>query len=164
MWYAVWVRTGREEKVLQICWKVLQDHCFLPRYERVRRRDGRWIKVERPLFPGYIFFDSDNAERLVDELRKIPEFTKVLGDGVRPVALYPQEVAFLKKYTNEDKVMEMSRGFLKGDRLMVTEGPLKDYKGKVVHVNRHKRVATLEVEFFGRMVGVEVGIEVVMKV
>lgn len=164
MWYVVWVRTGQEEKVLQMCRKVLQDHCFLPRYERARKQDGRWIEVERLLFPGYIFFDSDNAEELVDGLRKIPEFTKVLGYGGRPIALYPHEVAFLQKYTDEDRVMRMSRGFLEGDKLVVTEGPLKYYKGKVVHIDRHKRVVTLEVEFFGRTLRVEVGVEVVMKV
>ena len=164
MWYAVWVRTGQEEKVLRMCRKMLPEQCFLPRYERARKQDSRWTRVEKPLFPGYLFFDSGNVEVLTDRLKKTPEFTRVLGDGSKPIALHPHEVAFLEKYTNEDRLMEMSCGFLEGDRLVVTHGPLKDYEGKIVHINRHKRLATLEVEFFGRTIRVEVGVEVVMKV
>ena len=121
--------------MLQMCQKTLQDHCFLPRYERARKQDGKWVNVEKPLFPGYVFFDSDNVEELLEGLKKIPKFTKVLGNGGSPIALYPYEVAFLEKYTNENKVMEMSRGFIERDQLVVTEGSLKDYKGKVIHVN-----------------------------
>lgn len=178
MWYAVWVRTGQEEKVLALCKKMLRDReegtveggskayeqCFLPRYERVRKLDGKWVRRKEVLFPGYLFFISENVEELVRRLKDIPEFTKVLGDEQEPVALYPHEVEFLQKYTNKDKVLEMSLGFIEGDRLVVTEGPLKDYQGKIVHIDRHKRLATLELEFFGRTVRMKVGAEVVRKV
>lgn len=164
MWYAVWVRTGQEERVLQMCRSMLPEQCFLPKYELERKKDGQWVKMEKPLFPGYLFFVSDNVEMLVRKLRAVPEFTKVLGDGLRPVALYPHEVEFLQKYTNENRVLEMSCGFLEGDRLVVTEGPLKDYQGKIVKIDRHKRVAVLEMEFFGRITRMTVGLEVVRKV
>lgn len=178
MWYAVWVRTGQEEKVLALIEKMIQDRereagieepqiygqCFLPKYERAMKIGGQWIRKKEVLFPGYLFFISDHVEELAGLLRDIPEFTRLLGDGQKPIALYPHEVEFLQKYTNEDKVLEISQGFLVGDRLVVTEGPLKDYQGKIVHIDRHKRLATLEMEFFGRTVKMRVGVEVVRKV
>lgn len=173
MWYAIWVRTGQEEKVLSLCEKIIRDReeeakayrqCFLPKYERAKKVEGRWIKQKELLFPGYLFFVSDHVEKLTKQLKNIPEFTKVLGDEQEPIALYFHEVEFLQKYTNEDKVLEMSLGFIEGDRLVVTEGPLKDYQGKIVHVDRHKRLATLEMEFFGRVVRMKVGVEVVRRV
>lgn len=163
MWYAVWVRTGQEEKVLQMCSEMLPEQCFLPRYERARKQNGKWIKLKEPLFPGYLFFISDNVEMLIDGLKMVPDFTKVLGDDQEPIALYPHEIDFLQKYTNENRVLEMSYGFLEGDRLVVTDGPLKDYQGKIVRIDRHKRLATLEMEFFGRVVRMKVGMEVVEK-
>jgi len=183
MWYVVWVRTGQEEKVLTLCNKMLRDkeeeakegdsgeknlkayeQCFLPKYERTRKLDGKWVTHEEVLFPGYLFFISDHIDELVRQLKGIPECTKVLGDGQEPIPLYPHEIEFLQKYTNENKVFEMSLGFLEGDKLVVTEGPLKDYQGKIVHIDRHKRLATLEMEFFGRVVKMKVGVEVVRKV
>lgn len=163
MWYAVWVRTGQEEKVLQMCGKMLSEQCFLPRYEQARKKNGIWIKTEEPLFPGYLFFISDNVETLADGLKSVPDFARVLGDDREPIALYPHEINFLQKYTNEKRVLEMSCGFLEGDRLVVTDGPLKDYQGKIVKIDRHKRLATLEMEFFGRVVRMKVGMEVVEK-
>lgn len=173
MWYAVWVRTGQEEKVLALCEKVLSDEderekpyeqCFLPKYERSRKLKGQWIRRKEVLFPGYLFFISDHADELARQLKSIPEFARILGDEQTPIALYPHETEFLRKHMNKDKVLEMSLGFLVGDRLVVTEGPLKDYQGKIVHIDRHKRLATLEIEFFGRIVNMKVGVEVVRKV
>lgn len=41
----------------------------------------------------------------------------------------------------------MSQGHLEGERLAVTEGLLKDDRGKIVYMDRHKRQVTLEIEF-----------------
>ena len=173
MWYVVWVRTGQEEKVLALCEKILRDRkektkpyeqCFLPKYERSRKLKGQWVRLKEVLFPGYLFFISEYIDELAGQLKNIPEFAKILCAEQTPVALAPHETEFLQKYMNKDKVVEMSLGFLAGDRLVVTEGPLKDYQGKIVHIDRHKRLATLEIEFFGRIVKMKVGVEVVRKV
>lgn len=58
----------------------------------------------------------------------------------------------------------MSEGYLVGSELVVTDGPLKDYQGKVMKIDRHKRTAVLELEFLGRKTKVTVGLEVVRKV
>lgn len=173
MWYAVWVKTRQEEKVLAFCEKLLRngeekekpyEQCFLPKYERFRKLNGQWVRLKEVLFPGYLFFISDHVDELAKMLKSIPEFAKILGDEQTPIALHPHETEFLRKHMNKDNVLEMSQGFLVGDRLVVTEGPLKDYQGKIVHIDRHKRLATLEIEFFGRMVRMKVGVEVVRKV
>ncbi len=57
----------------------------------------------------------------------------------------------------------MSYGYILGERIIVTDGPMKDYQGKIVHIDRHKRKAVLEVEFFGRRTEVTVGLEIVKK-
>lgn len=169
MWYVVWTKTGQEEEVMKLCRKEIADKgafeaCFLPQYERAWKENGIWSKRKDILFPGYLFFITDEIDRLYMELKKIPEITKILGDGERPVPLYQHEIDFLKKYTNQDYVLEMSTGDLIGGQLMVTDGPLKDYRGKVVHIDRRKRQATLEMDFFGRTTRMKVGLEVVRKV
>ena len=174
MWYAVWVRTGCEDRLLQLCQSRFMDpqeqekpvieECFIPRYERAWKENGKWGRKQEILFPGYLFMVSKHPKELTKALKEIPEFAKVLGDEEGPIPLYEQEVEFLRKYTNQDYVMEMSVGVLVGEQLVVTEGPLKDYQGKVVHIDRHKRMVTLEVEFFGRTVNLKVGLEVIRKI
>ena len=60
--------------------------------------------------------------------------------------------------------MKMSEGYIEGDQLVITDGPLTYYEGKIVKINRHKRTAVLEVEFLGRKNQVTVGLEVVGKI
>ena len=68
-----------------------------PKTETVRRIRGVLSRQENILFPGYLFFDSADPAALYEQLKKIPEFTKLLGaDGV-PKPLYPHEEEFLKK-------------------------------------------------------------------
>ena len=57
----------------------------------------------------------------------------------------------------------MSEGYLVGSELVVSDGPLIDYQGKVMKIDRHKRTAVLELEFLGRKTKVTVGLEVVRK-
>lgn len=169
MWYAVWVQTGREDRMLELCKMLFQnsdvcDDYFLPKYERAKKVDGQWTNIQTLLFPGYLFLVSDKPEELQTQLKSVPEFAKVLGDDDGPIPLYDEEVKFLENCMNKEKVVEMSTGYIEGDSLMITDGPMKDYKGKVIKIDRHKRVATLEVNFFGGTTEVNVGLEVVRKI
>lgn len=168
MWYAVWVQTGREERTLELCKTLFQDSdlCddyFLPKYERAKKVNGQWTNTESLLFPGYLFLISSKPEALQRRLQTMPEFIKILGDDAGPIPLYDDEVEFLENYMNQEKVIEMSAGYIEGDSLVITAGPMKDYKGRVKKIDRHKRVAVLEMEFFGRVTEVKVGVEVVRK-
>lgn len=176
MWYVVWVRTGQEEKLLGLCRRRLGcekaadeempafESCFIPKYERAWRIKGHWETREEILFPGYLFFITEHLDSLHRLLKQIPEFAKLLGDDDGPIPLYEHEVEFLEKYTNPDHVLGMSKGEMIGDRLIVTEGALEGYEGKVVSVDRHRRFVTLEMEFFGRTVNMKVGMEIVKRV
>lgn len=97
-------------------------------------------------------------------MKRIPEFAKTLGDDDGAIPLYQEEVEFLQRYTGEERILKMSEGYLVGSELVVTDGPLKDYQGKVMKIDRHKRTAVLELEFLGRKTKVTVGLEVVRKV
>ena len=168
MWYAVWVQTGREEQVKIICDRKLgqqniYEECFLPKYEKPWKENGVWIKKQKVLFPGYLFFVTKDSVELHQALKSIPQFTKLLGDREGPIPIYEDEVDFLQKHINKDKVFEVSTGEYVGKKLTIMEGPLKDLTGKVVYVDRHGRQAVLEVEFFGRITRMKVGLEIMRK-
>lgn len=170
MWYAVWVRSGQEDRVLELCKTFRHYHpdayeeCFIPTYEKYRKVKGQPTKQLAHLLPGYLFFVSDHLQELQKLLKRIPEFAKTLGDDDGAIPLYQEEVEFLQRYTGEDRILKMSEGYLVGSELVVTDGPLKDYQGKVMKIDRHKRTAVLELEFLGRKMKVTVGLEVVRKV
>ena len=59
--------------------------------------------------------------------------------------------------------MKMSEGMIENDQVVIFDGPLKGMEGTIKRINRHKRVALIQMELFERVMQVEVGLEIVEK-
>lgn len=167
-WYVIQVRTGSEEKIIQSCEllvsKTSLQECFLPKYKHVKKIRGFWEEVEENLFPGYLFMISDDVNQLFQELKQIPDLTKLLGKfGQDIFPLSEDEIAFLKSFGKEDHIVDMSVGYIEGDKIIVTSGPMKGKEGLIKKVDRHKRLAFIDVEFLGQIRNAKVGLEIIRK-
>ena len=148
MWYVIQVRTGKEEEIQLQCEKVIREEvlerCFIPRYEQMKRYQGKWHKEKKILFPGYVFLVSEDEEHLHFELKKVIGLTKLIGTG-------------------DEIVVGVSKGMIVDDKVIIQTGPLKGNEGLIKKIDRHKRKAWLELELFGRTVETQVGLEIVEK-
>ena len=167
MWYVIQVRTGTEEEIQRQCEKIIDknilEKSFIPKYEQERKYQGKWHTELKILFPGYVFLISDEKEKLFFELKRIIGLTKLLGIGETIVPLTDEEVNFLLRLGGEEQTVEISEGIIENERVVVTSGPLKGNEGLIRKIDRHKRKAWLEIEMFGRIVEMQVGLEVVGK-
>ena len=167
MWYVMQVRTGTEENIrLQCQAKISTDvmeRCFIPYYEENRRIRGEWMTVKKILFPGYVFLVTEKIDELFLQLKKVIGLTKLLGTGEDIIPLTEQETEFLQRFGGEEQVVEMSEGIIEHSQVKILSGPLMGMEGQIRKIDRHKRKAWLEVEMFGRLQRVEVGLEVVWK-
>lgn len=165
MWYVIQVRTGTEEEIQRQCENIIDksilERSFIPKYEQERKYQGKWHTELKVLFPGYVFLISEDMEKLFFELKRIMGLTKLLGTGETVVPLTDEETDFLLKLGGEEQTVEMSEGIIENDMVVVTSGPLKGNEGLIKKIDRHKRKAWLEIEMFGRMVEMQVGLEVV---
>ena len=57
----------------------------------------------------------------------------------------------------------MSEGYIEGDKVRVTAGPLCGLEGLIKKIDRHKRTACLEFDMFGQTVSTSVGLEITEK-
>lgn len=64
----------------------------------------------------------------------------------------------------EDQVVELSTGIIENDKVRIQSGPLVGMEGFIKKIDRHKRRAVLEIEMYGRVVEMKVGVEIVEKV
>lgn len=164
-WYAVQVRTGKEQDTADLCRKIVENEilleAFIPRYERMKRYQGEWHKEQLPMFPGYIFLVTERVDELFQELKVVPELTKILGDGIMFIPIRDEEKTLLMNMGNGNHVTEMSSGYLVGEQVVILSGPMKGMEGKIRKIDRHKRVAVLGVRMFGGFVDVRVGVEIV---
>lgn len=57
----------------------------------------------------------------------------------------------------------MSTGFIQGDKIFVTEGPLQGKEGLIIKIDRHKRIAYLQLSMFNKETIAKVGLEIISK-
>ena len=193
-WYVAQVASGKEASTARLCERFVGtpacEACFAPECEVMWKRGGQWELKRKLLFPGYLFFVTDDVDALSMELRKIPAMTRLLGapcdgaaagdassaadgDGATAVRGRRERVSFLPltaderdgflAFSDAAHVVRMSEGVIEGDTVRVTRGPLMGREGLIRKIDRHKRRAYLEVTMFGRTVPASVGLEIVRK-
>lgn len=166
--YVVQVAGGQEARAAEMIARHARgavEDCFTPKREVMRRQSGQWHAKLEKLFPGYVFVQTNAPALLCEALRRVPAFTRILtfaGDICLPLS--DDEVAWINAVTNADThVMTMSEGIIEGDRVMVVRGPLKGREVSITRVDRHKRLAWVDVDMFGREKTIRVGLEIVSK-
>lgn len=167
-WYVIQVKSGHEEKIKDICDRMIPHsiliECFIPKTKRVKKIRGRFKEIEEILFRGYVFMISDAIDDLYQYLQLIPELTKVLGnDGSHILPILKEEAIFLLNFGKEDHIVDMSQGYIKGDKITVISGPLIGNEGIIRKIDRHKRIAFIELKLFDQITTVKVGLEIISK-
>lgn len=167
-WYVIQVFAGKEEemkkKILSIVDHSYIEECFIPRYQKMKKYQGKWHQEEEVLFPGYLFIITDHIHEVYVELNQIPALTKILGrEGgyINPLPMH--EALFISRFGKEEHLVDMSIGYIEGDVIKVTNGPLMGQEGLIRKIDRHKRIAMIEVEFFGQVTTAKVGLEIIRK-
>lgn len=167
-WYAVQVRVSCEHKIADKCRNAISEailfDCVVPQYIYTKKYQGLWHEEKDILFPGYIFMISDHVELLNVELKRIPDFIRIIGK--KQMEIYPleeEEVHFLQSFGKEENTVEMSKGFIEGDRIYITQGPLQGREGLIVKIDRHKRLAYLQLSMFQKELTTKVGLEIISK-
>lgn len=162
--YVIYTRAGNEEKLRdKITDLVLLpgDEVYIPMYNRQKKYEGEYRVVTRPLFQGYVFYETEDGISLWERLRKITDIKKLLRDGDDEVApLKKEEEILLYKLCGKEHVLDISEGYKEGSRVRVIKGPLMGQEALIKKVNRHKRIAVIEIDMFQRKMELVVGLQI----
>lgn len=168
MWYVVQVFTGKENETVsnikRLVPQALYKECFNPTYQVQKRVNSMWKTVECPLFPGYVIVDSENPKELAMALQTVPGYTHILGSDEDYTPLPQEEQQWINEFTQVgSRVIGLSSGVIEGDKVIVLQGPLVNRTAWIKKIDRHKRLAWLELDLCGRKVIVKVGLSIVRK-
>lgn len=168
MWYVIHTISGMEHKCMEQCRRYVKEsdyqEIFIPHYIAKKHFRKEWHDVRKILFPGYLFVDTNNMEAIVEGLRKVTQYTKVLKNGESIAPISKEEEKFLSDMMDDEYTVHYSEGFMIGEKVYITQGPLRNYQGRIRTVDRHRRIARLEIPVFGGMTPVEVGFGAVRRV
>lgn len=164
-WYIAHVNESRADKLVKFFNSQENTKAFIPKMEKWYSMKGVKDYVIKDLYPDYVFIKSPlDMEQFnkcfKDFFNTIDGFAQLLEyDDVYP--LNENEKTLMEKLFNDGYVIKHSVGNIVNSQLIVDEGPLVNMEDKIVKINRHHRVATLETELFNNKLVVP--LEVVSK-
>lgn len=165
MWCVVHVRDGGEERiedfVAGLLPKSVKARCFHLIRGRIKKYEGQWRTVYEDLFPGYVFIDTDEPDRVYKELKKTPR-PKLLFSGEEYVStLEKRESDFMESLADRSGRIGISRVRIGEDgKIRCLSGPLKAMEDRVKRVNLHKRIAEVEIYVMGKKRILYLGIDI----
>ena len=161
-WYAVHTYAGYENTVARnlrqrIESLGMEDKIFnviVPVEKKVKIKGGKRQTVEEKIYPGYVLVDMIVTDDSWYIVRNTPRVTGFVGAGVVPVPLEKQEVDTLFKLMGAETVKHKI-DMVMGDAIQITDGPFKDFEGKVAEVDDSRGKVKVLVSMFGRETPVE---------
>ena len=151
-WYAAYTRANHERRAHEQFLNRSVDS-FLPTYVSVRRWKDRRIRLQMPLFPGYVFVRIPLCERL--RVLEVPCVARLVGFNGVPVAINEDEVEGLRRALAQGTYAQPHPYLTVGRRVRVVGGPLQGAVGTLVKRKGNCRVI-LSVDLIKRSVIVDV--------
>lgn len=145
MIYVLHVQSGREYDIVNTL--VMQDiKAYAPQHKLLERRKGIWNTVQRTIFPGYVFADIELTDEIYYMIRRTDGVVRFLGN---PTPL-PYAEQRRMQWIFDAGVLDVSRGYVKNGRLVITDGLLKGKEDRIVSYSRRQKRCKLYCEINGR--------------
>lgn len=151
-WYAAYTCANHEKRVAEQLTERAVEY-FLPQYESVRRWKDRRVKLQLPLFPGYVFVRLALRDRL--RVLQIPSIVSLVGFNGHPSALPDNDVEALRNGLDARLRAEPHPYLIVGRRVRIKHGPLEGAEGILVRRKGAFRVV-LSIDLIARSAAVEV--------
>ncbi|MFZ5559730.1 MAG: transcription termination/antitermination protein NusG [Patescibacteria group bacterium] len=170
-WYAIHTYPASEDTVAQnLKQRVesldMKDKIFnviVPKEKKIKIKSGKRYVVEEKIYPNYVFVEmivDDNSWYLV---RNTPRVTGFIGAGITPIPISDDEMKKLLKRTAAEEPSYKIEVEV-GDAVKITDGPFKDFDGKISEVDQAKGKIKVLVNMFGRETPVELDFLQVKKI
>lgn len=161
-WYAVHTYSGYEDAVSRNLKQRVESlgyedkifNILVPKEKKIKIKGGKRRIEEEKIYPGYVLVEMIVTDDSWYVVRNTPRVTGFVGSGITPTPLAREEVDMLfsrmqaeePKHTIDAKI---------GDTVRITDGPFKDYEGKISEVDEARGKVKVLVSIFGRETPVE---------
>jgi transcriptional antiterminator RfaH len=156
-WFVIWAESRAEKKVAQRI-EAMRLSPWLPLVKERHRWSDRWREMECPLFPGYLFARTTNADW--SQVLRTPGVLTVVKEAGKPALLANSFVSSLRDAIGREgatpEAVAESVDYASGDEVIVEEGVLRGVRG-VVRERRSGRQLVIWVAEIGRGVAFTIG-------
>jgi transcription antitermination factor NusG len=151
-WYATYTCANHEKRVAaELRARAVEN--FLPLYPSVRRWKDRRVRLDLPLFPGYVFVRLALCDRI--RVVQVPGVVRLVGFGGVPAALPESEVEIVRAGLSRGSRAEPHPFLTVGRRVRIVDGPFAGLQGILKQKKSGLRVV-VSLELIQRSVVVDV--------
>ncbi len=161
-WYVLHTYSGYEENVKRnleqrIDTFDMTDKIYsvmVPKEKKIKIKNGKRQVVEEKIFPGYVLVEMIVTDDSWYVVRNTPNVTGFVGSGTTPVPVDAKEVESLMGRMNvEEPTHKIDVNV--DDPVRISDGPFKNFEGKVSDVDESRGKIKVLVSMFGRETPVE---------
>ena len=151
-WYVAYTYPRHEKAVAdQLQLRLVET--FLPTYKHTSAWKDRRVKLDLPLFPGYVFTRLPVQDRL--KVISAPGVIRMLCYRGTPVAVSDAEIDAIRRCVGSGAKLEPHAYIALGDRVRVREGIFEGLNGIVVREN-NKCKLVVSIELIHQSVSLEI--------
>jgi transcription antitermination factor NusG len=151
-WYVAYTSANHEKRVGDQL-QHRQVEYFLPLYESLRKWKDRRVKLQMPLFPGYVFVRFVWHERL--RVLQVPGVARLIAFDGQPATLKDEEIADLRNSIAAELRVQPHPYLRVGKRVRIRRGALQGVEGILTRKKGLYRVV-LSIDVIMKSVSVEV--------
>ncbi|MDY0083035.1 MAG: UpxY family transcription antiterminator [Ignavibacteriaceae bacterium] len=155
-WYVLYTHPRAEFKVERSL-RMRELEVFLPVKKIIKQWSDRKKVITSPLFTSYIFIYADEKERLLSLEDKL--VVRCLTNGRKPAVVPVWQIESIKMMLQRNTEPEVFEGLVHGDKIQITNGPLKGITGIIINADNRTQLA-ISIELINRTVIVHLSDEI----
>jgi len=138
-------------------------------YNNKKSRIAGKLYLKRPMFANYVFIETNMPamefrSTVFEIIYGSSDIIRLLTyGGSNEIAIKFEERVRLEYLLRGKRCLEHSIGYMEGDKIVITAGPLVGIEGCINKINRHHRSAQIEIEMLGQKHSIDVALEIVSK-
>jgi len=161
-WYVLHTYSGYEENVAynlrqRIESMAMEDKIFqilIPTEKKIKIKNGKRKVITEKIFPGYVMVEMQVTDDSWYVVRNTPNVTGFIGTGTIPTPVADTEIkSLMKRMGTEEPKYKIDISV--DEPVKITDGPFKDFEGKVSKVDEARGKVKVLVNMFGRETPVE---------
>jgi transcriptional antiterminator NusG len=159
-WYVLNVHSGKEDfvaekiKTMVVAQNVkdLISDIFIPKQSKIVIKDGKKTIQKKRLLPGYLLVKMKYSNATAPILTNIEEVRGFVRIGTEVYPLTDEEVSRMMDQKPEElkKTKSYAMSVRINDAVKITDGPFKEFIGKVSEVDESKGKVKVLITMFGR--------------
>jgi transcriptional antiterminator NusG len=146
--------TGMEDKIFNV---------LVPTEKKIKIKNGKRRVVEEKIYPGYVLVEMIVTDDSWYVVRNTPRVTGFVGSGITPIPMSKDELDEIMRRMGIEEPKH-AIDVLLNDPVKITDGPFKDFDGKVSEIDEEKGKVKVLVNMFGRETPVELDFLQVKKI